>query len=174
VQQAILLKKNWGDQGATGQFLKQAYEVFQVETGLLGIIFSLDYAELESLVTHGWFKHLWQLCQIYKLDFTVHKDFDIPLLREDDWTIMDEVIRTTIYLQTHLMQINRVRKFKGRHSMADLVLCEGITINSNMLTRASSCSNQKFPRERPPNDDFNIWNECLRAISLNTSNYVIC
>jgi len=77
-------------------------------------------------------------------------------------------LKTDIYSPNQLVQINRVRKFKGVHLVSDIVRCDRISVDPGMLTRSPSKSKQKFPLEKPVNDDFNLWNECLHYISSNT------
>ena len=71
--------------------------MFQVEVGLGGSIFTRSYDDFEMLACHGWFKHFWQLCDLFQVNYRVHEKFDIPLLREDDMTIMDSITDTGIY-----------------------------------------------------------------------------
>ena len=152
------ITNHWGEESITGNLLKQAYEVFQVIVGLPGSIFDWYFKELEPRATHGWFKHLWQLCRKYNVNFQMHSDFDIPLSREGDWTIMEETVKMNIYSSDQLAKINRVRKFKSVHFMANIILRDNISMNHTMLvTRTPSKSKWKSTIEKPINDDFNMW-----------------
>ena len=73
------IKNHWDEESVTPNLLKQAYEVFQVEAGLSRSIFNWSFMELELLATHGWFKHLLQLCREYtKLTFTYNQTLAFP------------------------------------------------------------------------------------------------
>ena len=61
--------------------LHQAYQVFQVEIGLGGNIFSQSFISFGRLATHGFFCNLWELLHRYGVVFFLNRDFDIPLLR---------------------------------------------------------------------------------------------
>ena len=81
---------------------------------------------------------------------------------------MEEVVKTDKYSSNQLVQIKRVRKFKGVHLVSEIVRCDGIAVDPGMLTRSPSKSKRKFPLEKPVNDVFNLLTEYLHAISSNT------
>lgn len=91
-----LFQRHWGSPGVTGQFLRHAFEAFQVETGLGGNIFLRETKRLGVLGTDGWFKNLWHLCHMYDVQFELY-DTEIPLLREDDSTVMDDLLGVDIF-----------------------------------------------------------------------------
>jgi hypothetical protein len=113
----------------------------------------------------GWWKHLWQLCEFFGVDYMKRSRFDIPLLQEDDKTIMDALCDLRIYSAAQWIWLNRVRKFKGVHTIGDMVLCDGRTLDPAMLTRGASDSDRIFPVEKPMPADFGLWSEALHALT---------
>lgn len=68
------------------------------------------------------------------------------------------------------MVINRVRKFKGLHSIADLLLCDGRTVDPWVLTTDGSDSSRVFSVEKPTRSDFTLFR---RAVEFLTSQSLI-
>ena len=48
-----LLQQNWKIETVTGKILDRSYQVFQVEVGLGGNIFTHSYSDFERLATMG-------------------------------------------------------------------------------------------------------------------------
>jgi hypothetical protein len=113
---------------AAGNMLWQSLEMFQMETGFGSNVSEADYAGYESLATTGWWKQLWNLCHRYDVQLQLGSRWLIPLLRAGDRASIMEVICTTdLFVKSAWLAINQVReqKFKGLHSIADLLLCDG-------------------------------------------------
>jgi hypothetical protein len=92
-----LLQSHWDTGSTLGRMLHQAYQVFQVKVGLGGNIFSPSFISFGRLATHGFFHNLWELLHRYGVVFCLHSDFDIPLLWQQDCTLMDAVHDTGIF-----------------------------------------------------------------------------
>ena len=60
-----LLHTQWNQPMATGQMLRQAFEVFLMEVGLSTNVLLENFDRLGCLATHGWWKHLWELAHRY-------------------------------------------------------------------------------------------------------------
>ena len=133
--------------------------------GLGGNIFTHSYSDFEGLATMGWWKHLWQLCDFFDVNYIIHSGFDIPLLREDDGVSMDALCKLRIYSAAQWFRLNRVRNVKGVHTTGDLFLCDGRTIYPAMLTRCVSNSHREFPVKKPTPADFRLWNKSLHALT---------
>jgi hypothetical protein len=84
-----LLQLHWDTRSTLGRMLHQAYQVLQVEVGLGGNIFSQSFISFGRLATHGFFCNLWELLHRYGVMFCLHSNFDIPLLQEQDRTLID-------------------------------------------------------------------------------------
>jgi hypothetical protein len=54
-----MLQSHWDTGSTFGRMLHQAYQVFQVEVGLGGNIFSGSFVFFGRLATHGFFQNLW-------------------------------------------------------------------------------------------------------------------
>jgi hypothetical protein len=123
-QKLHLLQSKWDQPTTTGNMLRQSLEVFQMEMGLSMNILEEDFDRLGHLASHGWWKHLWQLCHKYKVSVSISRRFLIPLLRENDIPLMDIWCSSDLYSSAHKLILNRVRKFKGFHSLGDITLAQ--------------------------------------------------
>ena len=159
-----LVQRHWGCGDATGKMLKQAYEVFQVEAGLEGNIFARDFRSHEFLVTHGWFRNLWELCDRYKVTFEL-VGHHLPLLREGSESIMGKAVRLCFLSRMELIRINRVRKYKHLYDLGDATWADGITICPCVLDASAGSSSWQFPIERPTRADFTLWKKAWRVLS---------
>lgn len=79
---------------------------------------------------------------------------------------MAVICAVDIFSKAEWVVINRVRKYKGVHSIADLLLCDGRTVDPWVLTTASSDSSRVFSVERPTRSDFALFR---RAVEFLTS-----
>ena len=95
IKKIHLLQVHWDTGSTTGRMLHQAYQVFQVEVGLGGNIFARSFEVFGQLATHGFFRNCFHR---YSVTFHLHANFDIPLLRSHDHTLMDAVHDTGRYL----------------------------------------------------------------------------
>jgi hypothetical protein len=111
-----------------------------VEVGLGGNIFAKSYVSFQGLATHDFFWNLWELLECYGILFCLHADFDIPLLRERDRTLMDTVCETGIFTKQEIISINRTRHYKGVHSIGDMTYSDGLLMDPTMYTRRSGTS----------------------------------
>jgi hypothetical protein len=75
-----LLQAHWDTGSMSGKIIHQAYQVFQVEVGLGGSIFSQSFETFGWLATHGFFRNLLELLHRNRVIFCLHANFDIPLL----------------------------------------------------------------------------------------------
>ncbi len=49
------MRRHWNMSKAMGKMLRQAYEVFQIDVGLGGNIFTWNFSSLSHLSQHNWF-----------------------------------------------------------------------------------------------------------------------
>jgi hypothetical protein len=145
--------------------LHQAYQVFQVEVGLGGNIFTKSYVSFQGLATHGFFRNLWELLERYGILFHLHADFDIPLLRERDRTLMDAVCETSIFTKQEIISINCTRHYKGVHSIGDMTYSNGLSMDLTMYTRRSGTSDRDFPLQHPTGSDHNTWLKAIGSLT---------
>jgi hypothetical protein len=159
---------NWDSPSIMGQMLKQAYQSFQLDVGLGGNIFDHSFEKLGKISsTYGWFCNLWELLQMFNVTLRISKEYDIPLLRVHDRMMMDAIIDTDIFTTTELIQIQRVRQYKKVSSVADIVLCDGMTIDPEMLNATPGVSCRDFAIQRPARADFKVWKRAIGALVRN-------
>ena len=130
-----LLQVHWDTGSTSGRMLHQAYQLFQVEVGLGGNIFARSFEVFGRLATHGFFRNLWELLHRYGVLFRLHANFDIPLLRSNNCTLMDAVHDTGIFTGCEVETINRYHHYKGVHCVGDMVCSNGLTIDPSMRTQ---------------------------------------
>jgi hypothetical protein len=92
-----LLQSHWNTGSTSRRMLHQACKVFQVKVRLGGNIFSQSFISFWRLATHGFFRNLWELFLRYGVMFHLHSNINIPLLQEQDRTLMDAVHDTIIF-----------------------------------------------------------------------------
>ena len=161
-----LIQNHWGSESEGSKFLLQAYETIQMEIGSSANIFTLEYKRFHVLASDGWFKHLWELCNMFSVNITFNECHDIPMTRVNDKSIMDEIILLDWYSPPDLVRINRVRKLKQVHCLGDITLADGRTTKPTMFNRAQGTSSLPFPTiEKPTTKDFKLWKDALHGIS---------
>ena len=160
----IELLSNWDSHTIMGQLLNQAYQVIQMEVGLGGNIFDRSFTKLGKLATQGWFRNLWELLQMFKVKLRISKEYDIPLLRVHDSMFMDAIIETGIFSTQELLQIQRVRHYKKVSSVADIVLCDGLTVDPEMVNSTPGESTRDFPLQQPSASDLALWKRAIGSL----------
>jgi hypothetical protein len=141
--------------------LHQAYQVFQVEVQLGGNIFSRSLISFGRLATHGFLHNLWELLHRYGVVFHLHSDFDIPLLREQDCTLLDAVYDTGIFDWQEQETLNWYRYY----SIGDMVCSDGQTIDPTMLTQEAGQSSRDFPLQVPAGPDHKLWIKMIHSLT---------
>ena len=168
-----LVQREWGTDGIMGKLLNQVYQVFQVEVGLNGNIFDYSFEDYGDLATHGFFRNLWQLIRLYGVKFRIHATFDIPLLQEDNRTIMDSVTDTSIFSRGELVRLTRYWHHKKVHSLGDLTQCDGITVGPVMYSRNGGMSYREFPTQCLTKANHGIWLRAIGSLTLVNTNCII-
>jgi hypothetical protein len=78
---------------------------------------------------------------------------------------MDIWCSNELYSSAHKLILNRVRKYKGFHSLGDVTLVDGVTIDPFALTDEPSDSSRVFSVERPTRADFRLFRTAIRNLS---------
>ena len=73
------LRRHWQNPEVMGQMLRHAFEVFQVDVGLHGNIFTRNFKQLSHLAADSWFFDIWRPCDHFEMSLTVHDSNNIPL-----------------------------------------------------------------------------------------------
>eukprot|EP00956_Cyclotella_meneghiniana_P031687 scaffold83869_cov45-Cyclotella_meneghiniana.AAC.7 len=81
---------------------------------------------------------------------------------------MDVICATDLFPKSDWRAINRVRKYKGVHSLADIVLCDGRTLDPWVLTTEGSDSTHVFSVEKPTRSDFATFRRAVTYLTLPT------
>jgi hypothetical protein len=108
-------------------------------------LFLILYLFFGRLVTHGFFCNLWELLHRYGVVFCLHSNFDIPLLWEQESTLIDAVHDTEIFDWREQETLNWYRHYKRVHSIGDMLCSNGHTIDPTMLTQEAGQSSRDFP-----------------------------
>lgn len=166
---AILLR-HWNSDSTLGNTFLQVYESFQMEIGLNGNIFSRPYSKLKDLATHSWFKLLWQYASKYDVHIEMKPQFCLKPTRLGDIALM-ELFISRGYSAPSLVSLNRVRKYYKVHSLADILLADGKTVNASIVTRQQLKSSRTFSWEQPTPSDFATWNTAIRLITSPSLSY---
>lgn len=69
---------------------------------------------------------------------------------------MEVICAVDIFSRSDWVAINRVRKYKGLHSIADFLLCDGRTVDPWVLSPEPSDSSPVFSVEKPTCADFSF------------------
>lgn len=163
-----LLQSEWNQPTTAGQMLRQSLEVFQMETGFSENVLEMDYDRYELLATGGWWKQFWCLSQRYGVNLRLGRKWIIPLTRVNDRALMDIICSSDLFSCSDWTAINRVRKFKGIHSVADFVLCDGRTVDPWVFTSEPSDSSRVFSIERPTRSDFALFRRAVEFVTSAT------
>jgi hypothetical protein len=164
-----LLQTEWNQPTSAGNMLRQSLEVFQMETGFSSNVLQMEYERYGDLATGGWWKQLWFLSQRYDVCLQLGSKWLIPLLRVGDRALMEVICSTDLFTRAEWCSINRVRKFKGVHSLADITLCDGKTIDPWVYTRQPGDSSRVFSVERPTTMDFRVFFRAVRMVTSESS-----
>jgi hypothetical protein len=160
-----MLLRHWDSDSTLGRVYRLVFESFQMEVGLDGNIFDRNYNRLGYLASHSWFKILWQYCDHYKVKLRFDPKFHIKPTRVGDRALMELFLEQRY--QKHIMErLNRVRRFLRVHSLADIVLADGCTVDTaHILSRTQGHSTRTFSWEQPTPTNFDTWKSAIRDIT---------
>ena len=161
------LQCNWRFDSVHSKSMMMAYESLMIEVGLYGNTMSHDYKKHSMLVTNNtWFKNVWELTSYFKVRLNFDDEFHLKAVRRGDKSLMAEFMRVGKFTQSDLVSLNIMRMHKKVVHTSDIVLCDGKTIKSEMLTDSPGHSDtHKFPIQRPSQADLILWRKALRMIS---------
>merc|ERR1712115_535155 len=97
------------------------YKTFLMDVGLNGNVFSRDYKALEYLAEHSWFKHLWQMCHLFKCDLTLNFPENPQRIREGDKALIEVFIESGLFSKKQIKILQRVRRYKKAHFFSDIL-----------------------------------------------------
>ena len=155
----LLQVLHWDTGSTVERMLHQAYQVFQ------GGRLVQSFEVFCLLATHGFFRNLWELLHRYGAIFRLHADFDIPLLRSHDCTLMDAIHDTGIFTGCEEETINRYCHYKGVHCIGDMVCSDGLTIDPDMQTQEPGQSTCEFPSQHSTKSDHALWTKVITSMT---------
>ena len=147
---------HWDLNSAAGQTLHHAYETFRISVGLRDHIFERDFDHLGKLAEPCWFTHTWKLCHRFSSSIKFATEFEVPLIREQDITLMDDFIDIGIWQIGNLEVLNRVRRYNCVYSKSDILQPDSKTILPSTMDKSQGTSNWTFPREKPTRTDLEL------------------
>ena len=136
-----------------------------MDVGLHGNIFTRDFDTLGDLACHSWMKTTWQLCHRFRVEFTVHERYNVPLLRVGDKALMECFLSCGVFDQEEISTLGRVSKFKKVYSLGDILECDGRKVRLSTITKEEGYSMRRFSVERPRPVDIRLWERAIRHIT---------
>jgi hypothetical protein len=92
-------------------------------------------------------------------------DYQLKPVRKGDKLLMSEFMRIG-YRRDNLLLLNFMRMHKKAIHLSDILMCDGKTIMSEILTDLPGQSNvHKFPTQKPTKVDKALWETALCKIS---------
>ncbi|KAL3780888.1 hypothetical protein HJC23_009934 [Cyclotella cryptica] len=162
------LQRHWGRSSTMGTILRANFELVQIDIGLSGNFLCRDYKKFQKLATHTWFKTLWEYLHRYGVKLEL-SGVDVPLIRQRDRVLMEEVI--DLIPPHQWPSFNRARKYYKVYFVSQLTLCDGITVDPSKLGKENSVvqqSSMRFPLEKPTKADLEVWRDTISLITSRT------
>ena len=159
----FVMLQHWDSPDALGICLRNAYELLQMEMGLEGNIFSLDFKVYGCLATHSWMKILWNYLDHLDVQLVLDPSTNVPDVREGNAGIM-ELLVAHGWSGSRLTSVNRVRMFKQVHRLSCLVNADGYSVSEDLLTRNPGSSLRVWSVEMPTASDFRLWKQALQVV----------
>ncbi len=161
-----LIQCGGGFNNADARAIMIGYKSIMMEVGLHGNTMDHDYKTHLILVTNNtWYKNVWELVHYFKIRLVFHPDYQLKPVRKGDKSLMSEFMRIR-YRRDDLLLLNIMRMHKKVIHLLDIVMCNGKTIMSEMLTYLPGQSNvYKFPTQKPTQVDKALWETALCKIS---------
>ncbi len=140
-----------------------------VEVGLYGNTMSYKYKTHLMLATNNtWYKNVWELSHYFNIWLNFNGDLHLKPVRKGDKSLMSEFLQCGEFSCTDIVSLNIMRTHKKVIHTFDIVLCDGKTIEPEMLTDIpGQFDMHKFPTQQPTPSDLELWKMALQKISSN-------
>ncbi len=136
-----LIQHSWGFDNVNARAIMIGYKSFMMEVGLYGNTMDHEYKTHLILVTKNiWYKNVWELVHYFKIRRVVHTDYQLKPVRKGDKLLMSEFMWIG-YRHDNLLLLNIMRMHKKAIHLLDIVMCDGKTTMSEMLTDLPGQSN---------------------------------
>ena len=90
-------------------------------------------------------------------------------VRKDDVSFMTELIarnKDTKCLRSNDLEIvGRYRKFKNIYFLSEITLCDGATVDREVLQHSEGRSDWRYPKEKPPRKHLQLWEKAIRLVA---------
>jgi hypothetical protein len=142
------------------------YKSFMVKVGLYGNTMDYDYkAYLILAMNNTWFKNIWELVHYFKRRLVFYSEYHLQPTGQGDRSLISEFFHIG-YRQMELGSLNIMRIHKMVNYLLDIVMCNGKTIKSEMISASVGHSDMhKFPHQKPTGADITVWVDALCRIS---------
>lgn len=166
VAQMNKLLMHYGCRSNNGMKLKMSLEYLLLEIGISEQPLQESFRRYGSWATWGWLTSLWEKCD--KFDVMVEfTDVPIEMTREGDQWLMRLFVELG-FSPADLKRLNRVRLFQQVVFLSDVLGASGKVLDERYLKRRPAgerWSTLRFPNERPPRKDFQLWAEALQLVA---------
>ena len=147
----------------TGQLLRTSMQQVQLELGLPGNLFEVDYKSYHQLSTACWVTHTWKFCDEYSIIIKGPTP-ELSLHHKQDHFLIPSFFAAG-FRKTELQMLNRCQLFLQVVTLADISTGDGTSITTSSWTGTYDSLRPHFfewPRQgQPPNRDWNLWRKAL-------------
>lgn len=153
-----LFLQHWEMPSPIGNLLRASMELLHLEVGCTGCPLGEAYHPIGPIITHSWLRSFWEVVAEYNLQVLVnYPELELPW--SNDRTIMSIALLFG-YEGDALLSINRCRMFLCAIFFSDLATANGWSLDKpqrNRFCDHANDSNYSFPRERPSDNDWEVW-----------------
>ena len=166
----ILLPRDYFNSDTTlGKMLNIALDAFIVDTGLGDDVFNMDFGQHGGLATRGWYKHLWELCTFLNVKIQGNFSRRFRPARKGDVSFMKELSARNKDAKClggkGLEIVGRYRKFKKIYFLSEITLCDGATVDPEVLQHSEGKLDWHYAKEKPPRKHLQLWEKAIRLVA---------
>lgn len=125
-----LIEHTWKDT-ISGHLMRASLEQLRLEIGSNIPILQSDYVDYEDrILTTSWIQHTWSFMSQQQIQLNDNTP-TIPLAREGDRIIMDEIASKGNYTNHEIKRINKIRIYLKAFTLSDISTGDGLFITKN-------------------------------------------
>jgi hypothetical protein len=160
------LLTHYGSNTGLGIHMQLAMELLITEVGTSLQPLSTPFYRCKGWDTHCWLKLLWEKVYIFLVCIEI---LELPLKFPREWdNWLMAAFKNADYNGKALVCLNRVQCYQQAIFILDVLDASGKAIDRKYLTRrqkGESWSTLIFPQEKPPDEDFKLWENALLCIA---------
>ena len=160
-----IMRVHWKSIDTLGQMIKQAFDTFVIDLGFGGDMFTANYNECHKIAERSWFSHIWKLCHHFGVRLLWDKKNHIQTVCKKDICFMDTVIAIYIFDIGQLRVIDRTSRFERVTLVSCTTLCDGLTINSEILTGEEGRSRNLVPHKEPHRKGIRLGQMAVKSLA---------